>query len=199
MPKKPTIAVDIDEVLFPMAPTFLEYHNSNHGTAFTVDQMTSYYVENLTGETVEEVIAKIKAYLKTEHYSLGQPIPGSLEAIKALREHYRLVLITARNDFYRGHTEDFIEKHFTGLFDELRYTHTLENPETTVPKSVICKETGAIALIDDHLYNVRDAAQAGIRGILFGNYPWNAADELPDGVTRCVDWPAVLEHFHARS
>src|SRR5207344_1526958 len=112
MPEKPTIAVDIDEVLFPMVPTLLEYHNSEHGTSFEIDQMTSYFLQDLTGDTLEEIMAKLKAYLDTEHHTQSQPIPGSIEAIKALREHYRLVLITSRNDFYRGHTENFIEQHF---------------------------------------------------------------------------------------
>lgn len=182
-----------------MAPTLLEYHNKAHGTAFTIDQMTSYFLEDLTGESWEQISGKIKAYLETEHYRRGQPIPGSVEAIRKLREVYKLVLITSRDDFYRGHTEVFIDKHFPGLFDELRYTHEPETPELTRPKSAICKEMGAAALVDDHLYNVAGCAEAGIEGILFGSYPWNQADELPEGVKRVKDWQEVLEYFDGRA
>lgn len=196
---KPTIAVDIDEVLFPMAPTFLKYHNTAHGTSIELDHLTSYYLEDITGETVEQVIQKIKTYLNTEHYSNGQPIDGSVDAIKKLRSKFRLVLITARNDFYRGHTESFIEKHFSGLFDELRYTHEIETPELTIPKHVICKSIGAKVLIDDHLHNVIECVEAGIHSILFGDYPWNKTDMLPQGITRCKDWQEVLEYFDGQA
>ncbi|CAN5403684.1 hypothetical protein BH10PAT3_BH10PAT3_7770 [soil metagenome] len=196
--KRETIAVDVDEVLFPMAPTFLTYHNDTHGTSFTTDEMTSYYVEELTGETEAQMLAKIDAYLETEHYTAGLPVEGSVESIKKLRERYRLVLITARQSSYRGSTEAFIGKHFEGLFDDLRYTHNLEAPEIYIPKSGICKELGASALIDDSLSNVKDCAAQGIRSVLFGSYTWNQTTELPEGVTRCADWPAVLEHFSGR-
>jgi uncharacterized HAD superfamily protein len=196
---KPTIAVDIDEVLFPMAPTFLDYHNTTHGTTITLDQMVSYYLEDITGETIEEVIEKIKAYLDSEHYSSGTPIKGSVEAISKLRQRFRLVLITSRNDFYRGYTEDFIEKHFGGLFDELRYTHEIENPTATIPKHVICKELGAMVLIDDHLHNVVECVKAGVDAILFGSYPWNQANALPKGLVRLNDWQEVLEYFDGKT
>ncbi len=195
---KEIIAVDIDEVLFPMAPTFLAFHNTMYGSEFTVDQMQSYYIEEMTGETWQQVEAKIDAYLETEHYKQGQPVVGSVEAIKQLREKYKLVLITSRHFSYRGTTESFIEEHFTGLFDDLRYTHLPEDPELVKPKHIICKELGSIALIDDSVSNVFEAAQNGITGILFGDYAWNKSGVLPAGVIRCKDWPAVVEYFDGR-
>ena len=192
------IAVDIDEVLFPMAPTFLEFHNLEHGTDINLDQLSSYYIEDITGDSEAEMLAKIDAYLETEHYSAGRPIPNSIESIQRLRDKYDLILITSRHDSYRGSTEDFIKSHFEGLFDSLTYTHLDEDPQVLVPKHVLCKNLGASALIDDSLSNVTEAAQNGIEAVLFGSYPWNQSDELPGGVTRCVDWPAVLEHFDAR-
>lgn len=197
--KRPTIAVDIDEVLFPHAPTLLDYHNDEHGTSFTIDQMTAYRLQQLTEDSEEVTFAKIKAYLDTHHYSKGQPIQGSIDAIKKMRKMYRLVIITSRNDFYRGYTEEFIEEHFDSVFDEIHYTHNLKAPGVTMPKSEICKSVNAIALVDDHLHNVLECAEAGIQGILFGNYPWNQADELPEGVRRVKDWQEVLEYFDGKA
>jgi hypothetical protein len=55
----------------------------------------------------------------------------------------------------------------------------------------------AIAVdIDDVLAD--NAAGAGIRALLFGEYAWNASDEvLPQGVDRAKDWPAVAEYFQS--
>ena len=32
----------------------------------------------------------------------------------------------------------------------------------------------------------------GIEVFLFGNYPWNQAEILPDGIKRMPDWNAIL-------
>lgn len=195
---KPIIAVDVDEVLFPLMPTLIEFHNSRYGTSFELDHMTSYHIQDLTGETEKQILVKFAEYLKTEHYTAGRPVDGAIEAIKQLKERYDLVLITARQSIYRGATEQFIDEHFGGLFDRLRYTHTLEKPDVRLSKFDICRELGAEALIDDGLHNISEVSEGGIEGILFGNYPWNQTDELPAGVTRCEHWPDVLEHFDAK-
>lgn len=196
---KKIIAVDIDEVLFPMAASLLEFYNGEHGTEYRIDQMTSYFLEDLTGETEEEMLAKIQAYLKTEHYLAGQPIEGSIDAIHKMREKFKLILVTSRDHFYRGSTERFLENKFGGLFDELYYTHLEATPTVRKPKHLICKEIGAIALIDDHLSNVVSCPEHGIEGILFGDYPWNQSKSLPDGVVRVNGWQEVLEHFDVQS
>ncbi|MFA5004222.1 MAG: hypothetical protein WC498_03025 [Candidatus Saccharimonadales bacterium] len=197
--RKQIVAIDIDEVLFPMAPTYLEYHNAVHGTSYTVNDLTSYYIEHLTGETVEQVMAKIEAYLGTAHYKETGPMPGSIEVIRKLSEKYELVVITARDPFYRGSTEEFIAKHYPELFKALHYTHILEVPGKTRPKYEICKEVGAIMLIDDNLSNVIACAERGISSVLFGDYPWNQSDKLPATVIRCKDWAAVMGYFDGRS
>jgi uncharacterized HAD superfamily protein len=199
MADKEAIAVDIDEVLFPMAATLLDYYNGEHGTKYRLEQMTSYFLEDLTGETEQEMLKKIEAYLATEHYQKGKPIAGAIEAIHSLREKYRLVVITSRDHFYRGSTERFLDEHFGGLYDELYYTHDEHEPEKRKSKYEICQEIGAVALVDDHLKYVISCAEHGIKGVLFGDYPWNQADKLPDGVVRAKNWQEVLEYFGGRS
>lgn len=196
---KRTIAIDIDEVLFPMANTFLEWHNSEYGTDFTLDQMTSYYVEDLTGETEEAMLLKIKAYLDTEHYKQGKPLEGTVDAIHKLKKKFKLAIITSRDHFYRPSTKRFLESHFGGLYDELYYTHTVRQLDLRLPKHIICEEIGAFALVDDHLNHIIAAAEHGLEGVLFGNYAWNQANELPSGVTRVNNWQEALEYFDAKN
>jgi uncharacterized HAD superfamily protein len=191
------IAVDVDEVLFPLAPTFLEYHNDKWGTSIRLNQMLSYYIEDITGETAEVMLEKIKAYIETEHYAEGKPIEGAIAAIKKLRQTYKLAVVTSRDHFFRGHTEDFLNDHFKGLFDELHYTHQADSPDVVVPKHQICKDISAVALIDDHPNNVLDCAKNGVPAILFGNYPWNQLDPLPERVVRVDNWQGVVEYFEA--
>jgi hypothetical protein len=108
------------------------------------------------------------------------------------------VILTSRDPFFRGHTERFLDLHFKGLYDELHYTHKPETPDVRLPKFKICQEIKAVALIDDHLPNVIGCAENGIEGILFGDYPWNQTDKLPEGVTRVKNWQDVLEYFNEK-
>lgn len=197
--KKSVIAVDVGEVLFPLSPTFLEYHNNQHQTAFTLDEMTSYYLEELTGETSEQMLEKIHAYLDTHYFRSGRPISGAIEVISRLAESFNLVIITARDIHYRGRTETWLKEHFGDLFSQLHYTHTLDEPNKEIEKYVLCQRVGAKVLIDDNLHHLSKAAEHGIAGILFGNYGWNQYDVLPDNITRCQDWQSVEAFLNANS
>jgi uncharacterized HAD superfamily protein len=192
---KKTIAVDIDEVLFPLAPTFLKYYNEQTGTSYNIDDLTSYYVEEITGESREVVLTKMEAYLKSEHYRGARPIKGAVDSISTLQEMYNLVVITARAPFFDGHTEEFLQRHFGSLYDSFYNIHRYDVEHKHLSKAEICKELSAIALVDDHRNYILDAAKHGITGLLFGDYAWNQLDKLPPNVRRVKNWQEVLEYF----
>lgn len=192
---KPIIVVDMDEVLFPLTDSFLPYFNKMQGTNHSTDTMTTYRIQDLTGQPEEEVLGRLKEFLLTPHHNEAQPIAGSVDGIKRLSKKFELVLLTARQSFYRGYSEQFIDKHYPGIFDEVRYTHEPEAPDIEIPKVEICKDLKALALIDDSLSNVTQCAEQGMQGILFGDFTWNKADTLPKGVIRLSNWQKVAEHF----
>ncbi|MGZ6004568.1 MAG: 5' nucleotidase, NT5C type [Candidatus Saccharimonadales bacterium] len=200
MPKpensKPTIVVDIDEVLFPMTATFLPYYNRVHGTDIQQHHLKTYRVNDVTGESQDEILAKLKTFLDTPHHHDALPVKDSVECVKRLASKYRLVLLTARQSFYRGYTEKFVEKHYPGIFESVRYTHEPKTPEIEIPKVEICKQLKAVAIIDDSLKNASQCAEAGIEGILFGDFSWNEADKLPENCVRLLNWRQVAEHFN---
>ena len=73
------------------------------------------------------------------------------------------------------------------------FPEVMEKPLT---KAEVCKEIGAVALIDDSLKHLLQCSEVGIEGILFGDYPWNQTDSLPENITRCTNWLEVLEHLN---
>ena len=193
---KPTIAIDVDEVLFPLLASFFSYLKAAHDIDIVPDQMETYRTEDVIGGTSEDLLAKMDAYMQTEHYENTSPVIGAVEALKQLHINYRLIIVTARHKNFSGFTERFIETHFKGLFDNVHYTHDVIDPGVNRPKAEMCKELQAITLVDDSLRNVIECAEAGIPSVVFGDYRWNQSEELPEGVTRCVDWEAVEEYFH---
>jgi len=187
---KPLLAIDIDEVLFPLVPELAAYHNAQHGTSLAPADFLSYDLDKVWGGTVAEAVAKVNAFFAVDHLHI-EPIDGAFDSLKSLADHFRLVVITSRHDSLTDATHAWIERHFAGVFETVILAGNHHAGGDVKTKVSLCRELGAVALIDDSLRYVTECSDAGQRAILFGDYPWNQADELPQGVIRVADWEEV--------
>jgi len=193
---KPVIAVDIDEVLSPLRDVVLAHHNEEYGTNFPVGGPEAhYFLSDYTGDSDEVIKAKLSRFVDSEAFRNIKPLEQAVEVLGKLEQRFEIIVVTARQDFYYDVTQEWLKRHFPGVFKSAHFTDYSVGTELKIPKSQVCRENGASYLVDDSLKNTAEVAAAGLDAILFGDYPWNQADELPDGVTRCKDWPAVLEYF----
>jgi FMN phosphatase YigB (HAD superfamily) len=199
---KKLIAVDIDEVLSPFHELFLAHHNATYGTSYEYpDAQNRYFLEEFTGESSDIVEAKLHDFVNSSTFQNNQPLPAAVESIAKLKDlGYEFVVITARPPFYKQTTHDFMAHHFPDIFLGVHtiphYAGSALTP--AAGKLALCQELGAEYLVDDNLVTVATVAEAGMHGIVFGEYHWNRAELLPSGVTRCKDWAAVLEYFDGR-
>jgi uncharacterized HAD superfamily protein len=191
------IAIDIDEVLFPFVENFVEHDNAIYGGNVSPAQFTSYAFEHVLNISLEESVERVYSFNGVDHRHIT-PIELSVHAIQKLSEKYDLAVITARHPKFESNTLAWLEHHLPEVFSAVHfigYAAIMEKPRT---KAEVCRELGASTLVDDSLEHVTLASAEGIESVLFGNYPWNQAGELPEGVTRCNDWQEVLEYFDAR-
>lgn len=199
---KPIIAIDIDEVLSPLHRPFLIHHNQVYGTDFVYPDLEGrYYLEQFTSDAPEVTESKIREFVDHPSFeTVIVPLPGAIEAIKHLKKSFDLVIVTSRQPFYRKVTERFLKRYFPRQFNDVHFIPHFAgaalNPAAA--KLTICEKVGASYLIDDNASTAMHAAEKGIGALLFGDYHWNQTDGLPEGVTRCKDWPAVLEYFDGR-
>lgn len=194
---KEVIATDIDEVLFPFVQEFKSWHNQEYGTRLSVDDFVSYEFSGVLDVSVQEAIHRVHTFLNAEHSHVAvSPLEEAQEAITKMGEQYNIVAITARHPMFEAQTTQYLLHHFGDIITDVTL---LGHPETTAgilrTKAEACRELGAVALVDDSIMHVTDCAGAGIQGVLFGDYPWNQTDELPNGVVRYKNWGGVLEHF----
>jgi 5'(3')-deoxyribonucleotidase len=192
------IAVDVDEVLFPFVSEFVAYDNARCGGQLTTADFFCYRFEDVLEIPMESAVERVYSFNAAEHSHID-PIEQAHEAIVRLNERYDLTVVTARHPQFEGATRRWLNKHLPGYFSDvlhIGYSPVMERPQKKVE---ICRRLGAVGLIDDSLQHVSECAEEGIAGILFGDYPWNKAAELPDGVTRCRDWGEVLEYFDERT
>ena len=199
MPKpvnKPLIAVDIDEVLFPMVPDLISYLDREHSVKLSQNDFVKYNLEEIWEGDPAEAKALFQSYVNQFEIEVA-PIKDAAAALRQLSVGYDVIVMTARDESVGKITRDWLNQHFPQIFKDV---HLLGNSKDSVSwrgKAEVCKELGVYCLIDDSLKHILATDEAGIKTILFGNYPWNQADKLPAGVTRVKNWQEVLEYFDA--
>ena len=195
-----TIAVDIDEVLSPLRNIILAHHNQVYGTDFPVGGPEArYFLSDYTGDPDEVIREKLQRFVESEGAHDIEPLQHAVDVLARLQERFDIIVITSRQDFFQDVTHAWLAAHFPGVFGAVHFTDYGTGTNLKIPKSQVCFANGASYLIDDNNNTATEAAAAGLQVILFGDYPWNQVDSLPAGVTRCVDWPAVLEYFDERA
>ena len=190
------VAVDIDEVMFPFVDEFAKHHNELYGTQIGKADFKSYRFEEALKGTFEEAMDRVYAFCDLDHREIPPLVDSA--GLKKLAENYNLIAVTARNPRFGQQTKQWLGHHFPDIFGDIvmiGYAPAMEQPVT---KAEVCEQLGAIALIDDSVSHVTECAEIGIKGILFGEYPWNTAENLPPNVFRCTTWNQVEECLDAR-
>lgn len=192
------IAVDLDEVAFPFVENFIVHDKEHHGSDLRPQDFFCYAFEDVMNISLDEAVERVYHFNGADHDHI-MPLEGSAGAIQRLGEKYDLVVVTARHPQFAGHTEQWLERRLPNAFSGVEFIgYAAVMGEAAKKKIDVCRELGAIALIDDSVGHVTECAEAGTPGVLFGDYPWNQAPGLHPLVTRCNDWPAVEEYFDAR-
>jgi 5'(3')-deoxyribonucleotidase len=194
--QKEILAMDIDEVVFPFVAEFVTWHNGEYGTSLLPDNFHSYDFEVVLGTTTKETVHRVHAFIEHEHSHMGvSPIDIADKAVHRLSNRFDIHAVTARHPSFRKVTEEYLTEHYGDVIKEITLVGHAATMDVLVSKAEVCQELGASALIDDSIGHVTGCAEVGIAGVLFGDYPWNQAEQLHPDIVRCVDWPEVLEHF----
>lgn len=192
---KETIAIDVDEVLFPFLDEFIVHHNESYGTQVNRDQFIEYEFHIPLGLPREETIRRIYDFTYKSADVQVDPLPEARDSVEKLSKKFDLVVVTARHSSFEEITTNWLEQHFPNYFKHVELIGYASIMEKHLTKAEVCLRLGATALIDDSLLHTTQAAEVGITGILHGDYKWNQTNKLPDGVVRCETWPKVLEYF----
>lgn len=202
MPKpasKPIIAIDIDEVLTPHFQDLIDWYNRKYKTKLTLKHNHPTDPRPWGTDDINVAIRRVHGYYETPQFLNSQPYEEAIRALRHLSRDYSLVVITARDTIIEKVTRDWLDEHFGELISEAHFTARYSLMGKVRTKVSVCLEIGAEYLIDDGLENVIEASAAGIKVLLYGDYPWNETKELPPNVTRVKDWQEVLEYFDGRS
>jgi len=189
------IALDVDEVLMVMQPSLMQFHNRAYGTDLTPELVGNYDLSLAWGCTVEESIRRINEFYGTPEFWKMMPVRDSQRGVNQFIERgHSLVALTSRPSKFKKETLSQLWTYFPWIKqDQILFSGEWSgNGERK--KYEICKNLGVGLLVDDHVGYLIPARENGIRGLLFGNYPWNQKDS--DGLQRVNDWEEVLRKIN---
>ncbi len=188
------IAIDVDDVLFPLNEGFLKFHNKKYHT--NIKTFEVWDVFKVLGCTKEEAVKRYHEYFETESLESTKPLEFSQEAIEKLKQKHELVIVTSRPEFMKEKTLAWLNKHFPNTFNEntIYFTNRCNfHEETKTTKLAICKEINAELLIDDCLNYILECKDGNVKTILFGNYGWNQHNNKD--LVRVNNWREALENI----
>jgi len=195
------IAWDIDDVLADNASGFAAFCNKTWGLSMMPEDFSEDWCA-MWGVDIDEVNRRSHIFHTSDAALHYRPHNGALQVIAALGEKNDNRIVTSRRQLLRTHTQSWVDKHFPELFNGVHYSgifDTLQHGDHLKTKVDVLKEINADILVDDQLKHCIAAARAGIPAILFGNYRWNQAEILPQGITRCETMQEIGEYFGVAS
>ncbi|HSX35850.1 MAG TPA: hypothetical protein VLH84_02850 [Patescibacteria group bacterium] len=186
---KPVIAIDIDDTISATTDGVVAHVAKTHGAVLAPGNISDFGYWNSYGISDDESIALVHGYQLAGYPGLAV-LPGAQGALQRIARRYRIVLVTSRGKQYLQSTERWINNNFPAIFDDLVFVGNKFVSKKVRSKADVCKEYGAVLLIDDAPHYAQAAAEAGIEAWLFGGYHWHQTREIP-GVVRVADWAEV--------
>lgn len=114
-----------------------------------------------------------------------RPVPGALEALKALRRVHALIVITARTGPRLDAATEWLER-----YQQAQGLRCIGIHADRVSKAETCIREGAAVLVDDDERHVYKAVSEGLRAVLFKNSAPVGFER--DGVEMSRSWKEVV-------
>lgn len=175
--EKMVIGVDIDNCILSTTEAVLAQHYADTGERLTLDDITSYYIENHVSEEYRDDFYLI--FLKKEMWKRAKVIPNCVEVIKRLHNQgHQIYFVTSTEAKNVAKKSSFLRKTFPFL-------NIRKCLITTPYKQIINLDV----LIDDCIDNVIFAPYYSI----IMDYPWNHNydDAGNDKTYRVFNWLQV--------
>ncbi len=189
------IAIDIDDVLAENAIGFVAFSNERWGTRLSVDDYSEHWSEMWRVDS-EEAERRAHVFHDSGIIKGYAHVGGAEEVLRNMSQVHHLMITTSRRLQVQSDTLLWIEEHFPGIFASSAVYFsglwdTVHEGSHKLTKTELITQINADVLIDDQLKHCLAVSETGRNAILFGDYTWNRADNLPDRVVRCRSWSEV--------
>ena len=204
---KPTIAIDIDDVLSLSSEAFITYSNERWSTELTQGQYDENWslLWNLDAKREDHrtIVTQRGSEILTNTVPTMERVEGAYEALKALEGHFNFIVVTSRRSDLEAMTLIWLKTRYPNLFHQKKiyftgFYDTIKEGSWRLSKGDMLRNLGVQYLIDDQVKHCNSAARHGITSLLFGGYAHQRrGDSVHTDVVAVHDWNAVKEFFDA--
>jgi len=189
LPKR--IAVDLDEVLFPLLKPMMKHHKVQEPSCMKY----SYNYSEVFGVSRDKAQSMLYEYYDTPDFENQRPILGSRYNVDAIRTGVdKMYIVTGRQEFLREKTEKWVRDHYPNVFSDILFTNSYTPDE--VRKADACRALNVDLLIDDVIENCRDCKGLKINSINYIGipvYPW--CDPTRSDIYKVSTWADIYMYI----
>lgn len=123
-------------------------------------------------------------------------VEGAAGVLKLLRQYFSLLAITDRPRFVEKLTREWLDHHFSGVFDKLVFVDEDSPAHLVARKKELYDELKVKVAVGSDAAVLVEAAEDVGHVLVVGSVPWTkAATESRSGVVQVPEWPAAKEVF----
>lgn len=178
MEYKPTITFDLDDVLCDVTRPFVAWHNERYGTNLLFEDILGDNLHELLGLTKGEEFDRWLEFFALPQYMDIVPDPETVMVLERLREHFKIIIVSARNPLFQPFAKPWLEKYLDNLYDEILFIKHKDGTKRS--KGEVCKEVESVLHVDDEPRHYVQCKAHGIKFIMF-SAPWNMDSAECDG------------------
>jgi len=184
------IGFDVDEVLAEFLKGIIPWYNRKHKTNFKYEDFHTYDFWKVWNCSKEDAVKEALEFCRQDELSELEPVKGSVEGVKLLRQKYQLQPVTARPDVALPRTKGWLAEKYDNVFLRPKFSGGVyHGPGKS--KAELCKELGINVLVEDNGDTAKECVKEGIRVILIDR-AWNQP-VMPKGVVRVYHWDQIPE------
>ncbi len=185
---KPVIALDFDDTLLYTTRGFVDWYNATYKTFIRYEDIVADMATFL-GITREAELALWALFFSSDFFKTLKPTPYAVDILHTLHTNYNLVLITNREIEFKDSLFVWVSAHAPNIFSRIIFARDF--PEGKRPKGEICKELGALCLVDDEPWNLVSAQGNGVQPIIF-DAPWNQKETIGNRIKTLAELPTLI-------
>ncbi|UFX83231.1 5' nucleotidase, NT5C type [Candidatus Absconditicoccus praedator] len=184
------IGIDLDEVLSETVEHALKANDYKIcGIPIRKEQINDYYIFRMKEfeGMQQEAVDFFGDFLLSEKAKEIKPVDGAYEKLKELKSAgYTLNVVTARRDFLKDRTYEWLDKNLPSLISDVYFTNSFGDNQ--IKKSEVIKKIGADYMFEDNFEYAFDVASVGVKTFLLEK-PWNANQTENTGlIKRIASW-----------
>lgn len=165
------IALDFDEVLFPMIDKLNAFYSRKTRTSISKHPKRYNYASHFK-ITPHSAKCLVRDFYRSDEHMNAQPL-HSVDILSKLKRKHSLGIITGRQNYSRQQTYTFLDTFYPNIFDYIEFTNSYSLYGDEIPKFVVCNNRNVDLIIDDSINVCDSALKHGFSSILYGTYEWN--------------------------